>query len=465
MEVVPILRHEALTPEEQLLALLSRLYFVENKTQKKIKDDPEVRALYNRTLPVSRQTESQTISQATVNRFLRRARDQGVVSISVDASFSVKAVRELELSRRLREKFHLQECFALRPEGVGESGPSFGGDTDEDRLILSIVNYTAEEISSAFNPGDHVLCAGGRTICWLARAVRRVPPPKRGLIFTPLSGRLWVEDFKTGDADIIERPLDADDAVHIFAEAFENEPGGQFSQINQPLYCAGKTKDAVAAARSILTTHCGIGDGDSWNLGLPNANRALVGIGSLASSSHRLAIFLRKLEAGVKAAEESYLRAAGDNLLAINNLCEQASLPLPGDIGNRLFPCLPLPSEVKASGPDLDHWLGRVAGPLEKIARQIEELNAKAVVMSWNHLRKTPLTRVISTGRSKRRALFTVLLAAYMDAENGATPLVNELSTDYETAHELLLELAIIEGDQALRSWYKTQLSAFGLSV
>jgi hypothetical protein len=47
------------------------------------------------------------------------------------------------------------------------------------------------------------------------------------MIFTPLSGRLWVEDFKTGDADIMERPLDADDAVHIFAEAIPDEPGRQ----------------------------------------------------------------------------------------------------------------------------------------------------------------------------------------------------------------------------------------------
>ncbi len=464
---MPILRREALTAEEQLLALLSRLYFIENKSQGVIKDDPEVRSLYGRTLPAARRTDEQTLSQATVNRLLQRARNRGVVSISVDGSYSVKAVREVELSRRFSDRFHLQECFALGPEAnsAAQDLPEGGApEPDEDRLILGVVNYTAVEVSQAFKPGEHILCAGGRTICWLARAVRRNPPPKRGLIFTPLSGRLWVEDFKTGDADIIERPLDADDAVHSFAEAFEDE-GGQFSQINQPLYCIGKNDEAAVTARKIMSVHCAIGVGDAWNWELPDATRALVGIGSLESNSHRLAIFLRNYEAGAKAALESYLRAAGPNLVEINRRCKAACLPLPGDMGNRLFPCLPLPSELKLAGQTSNHSLRELAHALKPIAKEIERLNAKAVVMSWNHLRRTPLARVICTGRSKRRALWTVLVGTFLDREKGATPLIKELSTDHETANELLSELAIMQADAELRAWYQERLTDFGLAA
>jgi DNA-binding transcriptional regulator LsrR (DeoR family) len=451
---VPILKQDALTTDERLLALVARLYFIENKSQSDIKDNPEVLSLYK------------AVSQATVNRLVRRARDSGVVSISIDPSFAIKAGRELQLSRRMRDGFHLQECFALRPGIDGEDAPDGGSELDEDRLILSVVNFTAEEIANSLNPQDHVLCAGGRTICWLARAVRRAPPSKRGLIFTPLSGRLWVEDFKTGDADIMERPLDADDAVHIFAEAFEDEPGGQFSQINQPLYCIGGTPDdAAAKARTILSTHCAIGVGDSWNWGLPNANRAFVGVGSLESSSHRLAIYLRKLEADPKSLRGTYLQAAVPNLIEINRLCKAANLPLPGDMGNRLFPCLLLPSELRKldTPPSLRSRLAHFTRALNRIAKEIEDLNAKAVVMTWNHLRRTPLARVLSAGPGKRRALWTILLAGYFDVEKGAIPLVKELSTDHQTADHLLSELAVIQSDPELRLWYEERLTEFGL--
>ena len=39
---VPLLKQDALTTDERLLALVSRLYFIENKPQRDIKNDPEV---------------------------------------------------------------------------------------------------------------------------------------------------------------------------------------------------------------------------------------------------------------------------------------------------------------------------------------------------------------------------------------------------------------------------------------
>jgi hypothetical protein len=261
----------------------------------------------------------------------------------------------------------------------------------------------------------------------------------------------------------MERPLDADDAVHIFAEAFEDEPGGQFSQINQPLYCTGKQEEAAEKARNTLSRHYAIGAGDSCNWGLPNANRALVGIGSSESSSHRITIFLRKFQADIRTAREPCLSAAGPNLIKIHELCEDSGLPLPGDMANRLFPSLPLPSEFKSAIAGDGNYLPRMERALPRIAKEIEDLNAKAVVIPWVHLRRIPLTRVICTGPSKLRALYTVMLAGYLDVENGATPLVKELSTDQVTASQLLSELTFIQADPELMKTYAKWLAEFGL--
>jgi DNA-binding transcriptional regulator LsrR (DeoR family) len=487
------LSDDVLDPDERLLSLIAHLYFIKNKAQKQIADEPTVRALYNRTQPTGRRRGGgdQTLSQATVNRLLQRALQRGVVSISIDASFAVDSIKEEELSKRMRDAFGLQECSVLRAksravdpstsepntnEGATSQELADQREPDEDRLILSLVNYTASKLEHTLRSGDHLLCAGGRTVCWLARAARRIPLSKRDLIFTPLSGRLWVEDFRTGDADIMERPLDADDAVHTFAEALENEPGGRFSQINQPLYCsADDPKEAAAAAKSILSNHCAIGPDGTWNWGLPDAARAYVGVGSLASGTHRLAVFLRKFEADDKSAKESYLRAAGPSLIQISQLCSQANLPLPGDMGNRLFPCLMMASELEhlTDPARLAADLRQFAPALQKISREVEELNARAVVMTWRHLRRTRGVHVIGGGRGKLQPLWTLLLAAYFDSsqtrKNGdaqdAAPMVKELTTDTVTAERLLVELEFIKRDENLCAWYGEQLLDLGLTA
>jgi hypothetical protein len=140
-------------------------------------------------------------------------------------------------------------------------------------------------------------------------------------------------------------------------------------------------------------------------------------------------------------------------------------MPLPADMGNRLFPCLHLPSELQAlrATSGLHDRLTALTTALRQVAKAIDDLNAKAVVMTWNHLRRTPLSRVICAGAGKRSALLTVLLAAYFDGEKGTTPLVKELSTDQKSAEPLLDELAIIQEDNELRSWYEERLTEFGL--
>src|ERR1035437_9165421 len=111
-----------LTSSEQLLELVSRLYFIENKKQTDIGADPRVVEAYRVSEPKSRKvSESKSgdgrgrLSQTTVNRMLQRAKQLGVVAISVNPQFAVEMSRDAELSRDLRNAFLLKECSVLRP--------------------------------------------------------------------------------------------------------------------------------------------------------------------------------------------------------------------------------------------------------------------------------------------------------------------------------------------------------------
>lgn len=455
------------TATELLLEAVSRLYLVENKSQLEIAGNEQVKRLYEEA--TGKKPKGITISPATVTRLLQRAQQLGVASISVDASFAVNMEPDPEASKNLRKAFRLQECSVL----VAESPEERQDQGDEDRLILGLANATARDINKTLAPSDHVALSGGRTILFLARAIRRKPESKIGLMFSPLSGRLWVEDWQLGPAELIERPLDADDAVHVFAEAFEKEPGGRYSQINYPLYHASRT-----IAQRILRDHCALRADGGWNWGLPDATRAFVGVGSLGSAGHRLSVFMDRYEHNDPAAQQSSLRVAADALLEIRNDCNDRNMPLPmpGDLGNRLFPCLPFPHTLSNTDK---RARSQLAGRIKKIARKIEALNDRAVVMSWEHLRRTPRVLAICGGASKVEPLFTLLLAAYFDGEQAlklesvrpgdrvprSAQIITALTTDTATAETLLTEMEAVIGDDSLKAWYRDLLQDIGLCI
>jgi hypothetical protein len=290
--------------------------------------------------------------------------------------------------------------------------------------------------------------------------VRRNPPPTQNLIFSPLSGRLWLEDWRTDDAaDLIERPLDADDAIHILSEAFEEE-GGRFSQNNRPLF--GPDGPVI-----MEEARCALGHAGSWNWGLPNLTHAYLGVGSLADPRHRLAIFLDRYEAGDPGAINSYLgRAAGKALAEVRQRCTKLGLPQPCDIGNRLFPALPFPHELFGSVNRRD-----AAKSLRRVGEILSELNSKAVVMSWNHLRRADAVHVVGGGETKLRALWTVLLSASFYHQPLATrrgdssPLVTHLTTDDSTARALLGAMSELQSDRSVQEFYRELCSNLGLSA
>lgn len=481
-------------PYEELLARVAFLYFVEKKGQIQIGQDSEVVRLYRWHLATKeRAPQSQApdagLSQTTINRLAREARTLGVAAVSVDWSFAVLLKRDLALSDQLSESLGI-ECDVLfdakeKKEASQQAPPSAEGPrrgakagsqapahpassedpvSKERRLILGLANYTAAGIERTWVAGDHVACGGGQTINWFARAVRRNPPRKRDLIFTPLSGRLWVEDWRMDDAaDIMERPLDADDAVHILSESCETQKGGRFSQINQPLYWS--TPDE---AESIMRDHCAIGPRGTWNWDLPPASRAYLGVGSLDSDGHRLARFLARYQRRTVRDQQAYLDIAAPALIELRKVCGnlRPQVPLPGDLGNRLFPVIPLPSDQQAKD------LKATSAALARIKKLVDGLNARAVVMTWEHLRRTRSVRVIAGGGTKLRALWTILLAASFDAQaararrgdRGVAPMINELTTDRDTAVELMKAIRMLDADTSLRRQYHGICHELGLS-
>jgi hypothetical protein len=101
----------------------------------------------------------------------------------------------------------------------------------------------------------------------------------------------------------------------------------------------------------------------------------------------------------------------------------------------------------------------------------VQTLNDRAVVMSWVHLRRTRSVRVIAGGQSKLLALWTILLASRFDAQTYRTtrepataPIVNELTTDRDTANVLLKAIRVLEADKELLRQYHDLCHVIGLS-
>lgn len=459
---------------EALLERVAALSFKLGKTQVEIGRDPEVCRLAD-LLPDSPRRPGAFLSQSTVNRLIQRARELGVVAISVDRSFAIEPVEDADKSDRLRRAFGLHACTvvdvpAASPD-LAREDPAFldSGMTPSQaveavadaRTILALANCAALKAQSTWAAGNHIGCGGGRTICWFARAVRRNPPHTPNLTFTPLSGRLWVDDWRLADADLMERPLDAADAVHILSEAFEEEEGGRFSQNNLPLYGA-KAKEAMGSGG------CALGLEGAWNWGLPALTHAYLGVGSLGDSGHRLAVCLARHPvdgAPPVGRRPDELSQAVKTLREIVDAC-RGTLTTACDLGNRLFAALPLPGDLPHGSLD-----ERLTADVTWVAALIDRLNLDAAVMSWLHLRRAANVHVIGGGRNKRPALWTLLLSSWFDARRSQaqgsdrSPIVTQLTTDSATADALLAAAAQVQENPDMREKYQHLCQDVGLAA
>jgi hypothetical protein len=125
---------------------------------------------------------------------------------------------------------------------------------------------------------------------------------------------------------------------------------------------------------------------------------------------------------------EANLESAAVDIKRIIEFANNAGLPYPGDVANRLFPSLPLPNELPA---DLD----KVKADISGLNDLIVQLNRRSVVMDWPHLRAIRHVWAVAGGAYKANALWTLLLKGLIDKEGF---LVSGLSTDADNAQKLV---------------------------
>ncbi len=130
-------------PDELVrLAHVARRYYLDGRTRIEIADELD-------------------LSRFKVARMLDRARESGVVKISIEATDTV----ELELSNELRSHFGLQRAIVvLTPDEQPE--------TIQDRLGKALSDLLSEIVSE----GDVLGLTAGRTLTAMAQHLRRVTP-------------------------------------------------------------------------------------------------------------------------------------------------------------------------------------------------------------------------------------------------------------------------------------------------
>jgi DNA-binding transcriptional regulator LsrR (DeoR family) len=400
--------------DPELLADIARKFYWSRKGQKEIGDS---------LTPKRKQPE--------VARLLSEARVKGVVAFDIDAKFALGGKERAQSSvRDLRSRFHLKDALVI----------DLQGNVSGDILHTALANHAGRRAVVKIEDGDHICVAGGRTIVQFARYIGRHSPSKKGIVISPLGGRLWTGSWQIGGPAHLEYPLDADDSAFFLYLAFLNEVGTRFSQISLPLFARSRRE-----AKELIRNHCPARPDGTWNWGLKPANRGYVGVGTLdALSGHRIAEFLAEPRSK-RRRDVPYLGRAAKELRDIMALAARSRLPAFGDIGNRLFAAVPRPSRVAA---DL-RWL---SSAYNQVARVLADVNERSITFRWRHLHSTPDVNVIAGGPLKADQLWTVLMLGVLHPDR---KLCSELTTDGATADALAAFYS--EYEQAtsdVKSWY-----------
>ncbi len=407
---------------------------------------------------------------ARVNQWLDEARERGVVAFDIDGSFAIQGTLDTSLTRDVQREFNLEETIVV---DVGNRALDVSDATD---LHLALANRTGIRLSDVTSANATFFLAGGRTVVQIARMIKRKPPTAASnkIRIYPLSGRNWTGVWQIDSPDDLERPLDADDAAVTLASAFP-QSGTRFSQIGSPLYA--ETPDQ---ARAIMHDHCAFLPDGRWNWDIPHLKnfRSICGIGALRPrSGHRVMRFLETYlnEYGIGNLEEflqkvqvdgvgaiksklpkkparsaAYLSRVALELIEAIGLASEKKLGYFGDVANRLYPCLPLPNEVRAENlPPRAYY--------QELVTKLNALNRRAIVMQWSHLRNSS-TWITAGGELKLRPLWTLAIIRYIERQNRsnfAESVMTHLTTDSVTARHLLSALtAYKQAPDRVKHWY-----------
>jgi DNA-binding transcriptional regulator LsrR (DeoR family) len=388
-----------------LLGEVARLYYTAGKSQKEI------------ALRIGR-------DPSVVVRLLREARDRGVVSFDIDTSVLARGVLDVALSRRLRDEFSLDEATAItvnRSDWPDEHAR-------DDHLHRVLGNEIGKKIAARIRSRDHIAVGSGRAVQQTVRMISRTVQTQRGMLVTPLSGRIWTHVRRLSDGSSLERPLDSDDAAAILAGAFRNEPDTRYAQVSHSIYC----ENSVQAHR-FMAEDCPFAFDGEWANWAGPPQIAIVGLGTLnAPTGHRLVDLFQSQppEAAI------HPQSSVNDLRTLIETIRRNNLPEVGDLTNRLFPLLPLPEEIRDNSQE---QLKELTKGYQRLNGMIERFNSRAIVVDWSHLRRSGSVVAVAGGRGKIKALWTLLLPG-CGAESRRV--VKDLCTDTESA-SLLCEAIV----------------------
>jgi hypothetical protein len=440
------------------LARVADLYYQKRWTRNAIAEE------------ISKERKGDPFHPSNVNRWLKDARDYGVITFDIDPSFAITGRQNDERAQELADL--LTEALNLDVSLVIEVGTAPLQDTRAAAVHIALANNTGARLSDTLENNSSLLVAGGRTVVQIARMVGRRRPKKSNIRIDPLSGRNWVGSWQVDAPDDLERPLDSDDAAVILSTAFPKR-GTRFSQIGSPLYAETHNQ-----ARIIMRDHCAFLPDGGWNWDLPERTikRAICGIGTLHPlSGHRIMRFLAThlRDHGVNCPEDlkaiiedhslskmglprpdraaPYLSRVAVDLIDAIAFSAAKGLGYFADVANRLYPCLPLPDELAAKRPQFDDYV--------ELVEKLDVLNRRAIVMQWSHLREIP-TWVTAGGDLKFPAIWTLAITRYLEkrAAGGSRPgsgILSKVTTDSATAQNLLNALnAFDTAPDIIQDWY-----------
>jgi hypothetical protein len=401
------------------------------------------------------------LTAANVNKWLDAARDLGVVTFDIDASFAIMGKTDDRLADVLARAFRLDEPLVI--ETAEDASPNSRSDT----LHTALGNQTGKHVKISAN--SNLFVAGGRTVLQVARKISRKRVSKQNVRIDPLSGRNWTGSWHFGGADDLKRPLDADDAAVVLSSAFP-ESGNYYSQIGYPLYA-----ETASQARVIMREHCAfLPDGRwNWDIAQRKLYRAICGIGALhPRSGHRIIRFLEAYlkDHGVHEDLENlitsgalgsvklpgkpgrsapYLSRVAIDLVDAISFSARKGLGYFGDLANRLYPCLPLPQTlVEREPPSVEDYA--------ELLKKLDVLNSRALVAQWSHLRNAN-SWITAGGYLKLPAIWTLAIARDLEQEKsaGSESIMSQLTTDSTTAHELIrAKEAFDKSPRPVRQWY-----------
>lgn len=424
-----------------------------NKKREKMKKLVDIARWYHidgeSQATIARRSEFKNAS--SVARLLKDAARQGVIGFDVDETFTIYGHEHPPLARMIDEYFDLKSASVLSVDVLEPYTQE-----EDDILHISLSNHAG--INIRLEADDHIAVAGGRAVYQATRMIARKHPRVKNIRISPLSGRIWTRDWELSGPYHIQRPLDPDDSAHMLALAFANETGAGFRQISDPLFVSDKNE-----AKAIMDSNRLFSADGTWYKPEPNQgvilrnpipNRAIVGIGSIErGSGHRFAELLRN-EQHPSGIRSHLIEVAKVLKRTVELIDKKQELHIGiGDVNNRMFPTLPLPSELE---PDRKDGFTKYEKAFDEVMENLVPLNERIIAARWEHLQAIPSVEVIAGGPHKVNALWTLLVAGYLDPKR---KIITSLTTDAVTAEALRRSFVALKFDDYFKvGWYQKMI-------